>query len=111
MSTTGGDFRHHLYWETALDRLELDVILAERLLADPSADPSDAAETWDEPRLEEPIPADLVARARELRGRQDRVQAALTARLGTLRREHAFAARVDRATSRCDRPVYLDITA
>ena len=27
--------RHHLHWATALDRLELDVIRAERLVAEP----------------------------------------------------------------------------
>lgn len=108
-TTLPGELRHHLYWETALDRLELDVIRAERQLADPGT--GAAVEGWDEPQLEGPMPADLVERALEIRRRQERVTAALAERLGAVRREHAFAARVDRATGRVERPVYLDLEA
>ena len=103
-----GEERHHLYWETALDRLELDVLKAERMLEVASAEP---LESWDEPQLAGPIPADLVERALALRARQEQVMAALTASLGDVRRQHEFAERVDRATGRADRPVYLDLDA
>lgn len=108
MNTGTETDRHHLHWETALDRLELDVILAERRLTDPAAPDF---QPWDEPTLHGPMPADLVERALALRERQRRVQAELDTALEILRRHHAFAARVDRATARPDRPVYLDLDA
>ena len=107
-SLSHAELRHHLHWETALDRLELDVILAERMLADPSRP---APAPWDETELEGPIPADLRDRALEIRTRQRRVHAELQQALGTIGRHHDFARRVDRATGRVDRPVYLDLEA
>jgi hypothetical protein len=100
--------RHHLHWATALDRLELEVILAERRLEDPSRPPQD---TWDEPDLHGPIPADLRDRALALRDRQQQVQLAMTTLLGTIGRQHDFASRVDRATRQAGKSVYLDVTA
>lgn len=100
--------RNHLHWETALDRLELDVILAERLLEDPTRS---LPEPWDEPQLNEPIPADLRERAIALAERQRRVQARLAAAMANTSREHEFTSRVERATRRPDVPVYLDLRA
>ncbi|WP_036506599.1 hypothetical protein [Nocardioides sp. URHA0020] len=100
--------RHHLHWATALDRLELEVILAERRLEDPSRP---APEAWDEPLLEGPIPADLRERALALRERQQRVRVELTTMLGTIGRQHDFATRVDRATRVAGTAVFLDVTA
>lgn len=101
----------HLHWETALDRLELDVMLAERTLADPSRG-RHLDEPWDEPMLAGPIPADLVERALAIRERQLRVEADLVQAVGTARRQHRFAARVDRATGRGPgRAVYVDLEA
>ncbi|MDI6909275.1 hypothetical protein [Nocardioides sp.] len=108
----GGDSGEHLHWETALDRLELDVLLAERMLADPSRTDRLGHEPWDEPTLSGPIPADLVERARALRVRQARVEAQLTQAVGAIGRQHRFADRVDRATGRGHAyPVYLDVDA
>jgi hypothetical protein len=104
------DERHHLHWATALDRLELDVILAERRLEDPSR-PAPEPEAWDEPVLRGPIPADLRERALALRERQQRVRTAMTATLATLGRQHDFANRVENATRRPVRAVYLDVSA
>ncbi|MDF1605958.1 hypothetical protein [Nocardioides sp. YIM 152315] len=100
--------RHHLHWATALDRLELDVIRAERMLDDPSRP---APEPWDEPLLTGPIPADLRDRAITLRERQRAVQAAIASELGAIGRQHEFANRVDRATRPTRPAVYLDVTA
>lgn len=100
--------RHHLHWETALDRLELDVLHTERLLEDPERS---APESWDEPDLHGPIPADLVERALAIRDRQLRAQEQLTAALGTIARQHEFASRVDRATRREGSGVYVDVSA
>lgn len=100
--------RHHLHWETALDRLELDVLQTERLVADPERP---APASWDEPDLYGPIPADLVERALDIRQRQMRAQQQLTAALGAIARQHEFASRVDRATRQHGAAVYLDVTA
>jgi hypothetical protein len=104
--------RRHLHWETALDRLELEVVLAERHLADPTRDADRAHEPWDEPQLQGLIPADLADRAISIRARQRKVESDLVAALGAARRQHRFAERVDRATGR--RPghaVYVDLEA
>ncbi|HEU5038073.1 MAG TPA: hypothetical protein VFT70_13785 [Nocardioides sp.] len=108
MSTSVDTDRRHLRWETALDRLELDVILAERKLDDPTAPDLEA---WDEPDLVGPLPADLVDRARAILARQRVVRDRLTATAQGLRRHQDFATRVDRATARSGRPVYVDLEA
>lgn len=100
--------RDHLRWETALDRLELDVVAAERMAADPA---QPAPPSWDEPALVGRIPAHLVERAVALRERQRRVEAAMATTLGALGRQHDFATRVDRATRAPGTSVYLDVTA
>lgn len=100
--------RRHLIWETALDRLELDVLRAEHMVANPA---HYDLEPWDEPLVDGPLPADLVERALELRGRQQAVQRRLVETLQTLSRQSAFTERVDRATARTSRPVYVDVTA
>ena len=100
--------QHHHGWETALDRLELDVIRAERRLADPDAP---ELEPWHEPSLCGPVPGDLVDRARALLARQRAVRDRMAVTLQGLRRHHEFAARVDRATARPGNPVYLDLDA
>ncbi|ABL80288.1 MULTISPECIES: hypothetical protein [unclassified Nocardioides] len=108
----GSDGGEHLHWETALDRLELDVLLAERMLADPARTDRLTHDPWDEPTLFGPIPADLVERALALRDRQAQVEAQLRQAAGTVGRQHRFAERVDRATGRGHGyPVYLDIDA
>ncbi len=102
------DARHHQRWETALERLERDATDAERMLADAAAPP---VGSWDEPDLAGPIPQDLVDRAQAIRARQERIRAELVEALDAARRQHRFADRVDRATGRADRPVYLDVDA
>ena len=105
------DARNHLHWETALDRLELEVLYVERMLLDPDAD-HEALDPWDEPHLTGPIPADLVARALDIRERQERAERALAHMVDRTRRQHLFAERVDRATGRLPRPAsYLDVDA
>ncbi len=99
----------HLHWATELDRLELDLLRAERMLEDLSRE---GPGEWRAPlRLVGPIPADLRDRAVELSDRQRRVQAAMTTMLGALGRQHEFATRVDSATRVASVPVYLDLNA
>ncbi len=102
------DDRHHLHWATALDRLELEVILAERRLLDPDRP---APDTWHVPELSGPIPDDLRERALDLHDRQLRVRVEMTALLGALARQNDFANRVERATRAPSRSVYLDLNA
>ncbi|HYF71430.1 MAG TPA: hypothetical protein VD864_01345 [Nocardioides sp.] len=105
------DSSEHLHWETALDRLELDVMLAERTLANPSRNWL-IDEPWDEPMLAGPIPPDLVERALAIRERQLQVEAELVRAVGAARSQHRFADRVDRATGRGPgRAAYLDVDA
>lgn len=100
--------RHHLHWETVLDRLELDLMLSERKLADPDApDP----EPWSEPHLPGPIPADLLDRARTLLSRQQEVRDRLAVAALSLRRHEQLTARMDRAVARPVASVYLDVDA
>lgn len=109
MSRSYDESRQHLIWETALDRLELDVLRAEQMLDRAAA--LDAFEPWDEPLAAGPLPHHLLDRALELRARQQEVQRQLVEALQTLGRQSAFTDRVDRATARAARPVYLDVTA
>lgn len=108
------EMRRHLVWETALDRLELDTLRAERMLHDESSVVAPAP--WDEPELDGPIPDDLVDRALALLERQRRAQGALRHQLDAARQQHAFADRVDRATGRAagrgmGPALYLDVQA
>ncbi|GAB6986972.1 hypothetical protein [Nocardioides pyridinolyticus] len=100
--------RHYSRWAAALDRLELDVSLAERRLTDSDApDP----EPWSEPDLRGPIPEDLRPRARAVLARQQEVREQVAAAASSVRRQLDFTARVDRAVTPPARPVYLDVDA
>ena len=91
------DDRHHLHWATALDRLELEVIRAERLLADPTPSGPDP---WDEPApprvRSPPTSVDRALDLREPPGAACGPRSTALAR--TIGRQHDFADRVDRAT-------------
>jgi hypothetical protein len=100
--------RHHLHWETVLDRLELDVMLSERQLLDPDAP---GPEPWSDPHLPGPVPADLLDRARRLVTRQQQVRDKLAVAALSLRRHETLTARVDRAVARPARSAYLDVDA
>lgn len=97
----------HLIWETELDRIELDVRMAERMLR--SADPQPLAE-WAPPAIAVPLPEDLLPRARLLHERQLAVAHALTSRLASTVRHQALADRM-RENTPPDVPVYVDVSA
>jgi hypothetical protein len=96
-------------WDIELDRLELDVIRAERLLKGLDALPT---EPWNPPVIPGQIPLDLAARAQELLDRQERVTGALGLALAAAQKQVAYAAHAQRLAGR-DRsvPVYLDLEA
>lgn len=100
--------RHDLDWQTVLDRLELDLVLAERKLADPDApDP----EPWSEPHLAGPIPGALLDRARTLLSRQQVLRDTLAVAALALRRQEQLTVRLDRAATPRVTSVYLDVDA
>jgi hypothetical protein len=94
-------------WEAALDRLEMDVELAERLLVSNTPVPP---EPWEPPTLRGPMPEDLLPRARLLHERQLAAARDITLAASANRRQVALTARLT-AVVPPDVPVYLDITA
>jgi len=95
-------------WEIELDRLELDVVRAERLLKGLQALPTDP---WIPPAVPGPMPADLVTRAQDLIDRQDRATARLRDSLSAAQQQIAYADRVSDSLGRPTAPVYLDVEA
>ncbi|WP_148615838.1 hypothetical protein [Nocardioides rubriscoriae] len=95
-----------LAWAVELDRLELDVMRAERAL--PTGDPI-RTDSWDAPTSIGPIPSVLVDRARDLLERQAVCLEAMAERLGGAARQHAMAVAVTNATGRGGVPVYVDV--
>ena len=95
-------------WEAALDRLEMDVALAEQLLA--SAGELTPPQPWQPPNLRGPLPDDLVPRARLLHERQLATARQIALAAAATKRQAALAAKVT-DTITPDVPVYLDITA
>ena len=94
-------------WEAALDRLEMDVELAEQLLVAATPVPPRA---WEPPNLRGPMPDDLVPRARLLHERQLATAREIALAAAATRRQAALAAKVT-DTITPDVPVYLDVTA
>jgi uncharacterized membrane protein YccC len=92
-------------WEAALDRLEMDVEVAEQLLV--SATP--VPQPWQPPNLRGPMPEDLMPRARLLHERQLRAARDIALAAAATRRHAALAAKVT-DTYAADVPVYLDVT-
>ncbi|SDS43270.1 hypothetical protein SAMN04488570_1869 [Nocardioides scoriae] len=93
-----------LAWETELDRLELDLHRAERLLA--ASRSLEAPPEWIAPADRGPMPAYLLPRARELHARQQELMQRLAVSLeATMRRQEAS----ERASSSLSPSVYVDL--
>jgi len=97
----------HAEWAAALDRLELDIEIAERMLADHQ---SVVPPPWSEPALRSPMPEDLVPRARLIHERQLAVAHAMTRRVSSTSRQLALTSKL-RALVIPDVPVYVDVSA
>ena len=95
-------------WETELDRLELDVVRAERLLKGLQSLPP---EPWTAPVVPGPMPADLVLRVQDLLDRQERATARLKESLAAAQAQISYAERVTGTLGRPAVPVYLDVEA
>lgn len=98
----------HAAWVTALERLEVDVELAEAMLA---AD-HEVVELapWAAPPVRGPLPSDLEPRARLVLERQLAVTHRLAERLMENGRHRRFTQAV-RGTFHVDIPVYVDLRA
>ena len=96
-------------WEIALDRLEVDLVLAERLLHTLQS-PADLS-AWEQPPLASPLPDQLVPRAQRLALRQQHLLESLSVAMDQSRRQRDLANRVGQATTGPVRPVYIDATA
>jgi hypothetical protein len=105
--TASPDF--HAEWVAALDRLEVDVELAERALAE-AHEPVLELPDWEPPAVRGPLPSDLEPRARLVLERQVAIAYFLTERL-TANTQHRRYTQAVRNTASPDIPVYLDISA
>lgn len=100
------DARARQAWETHLDRLELDLMRAERHLA---SGRELRVDRWDRPGTPGALPRDMVPRAQALLERQRVVMEALAASLGETARQALLARTVSEATARGTAPVYVDV--
>jgi hypothetical protein len=98
----------HAEWVGELERLEVDVALAEALLAADAA-PVTAA-PWAPPVMRAPLPADLEPRARLILERQLAVAHLVTERLTANGRHRRLTQRI-RDTASPDIPIYIDLSA
>lgn len=101
----------HATWVAELDRLEVDITLAEALLcANEPALPMTLLPAWRPPALRGPLPSDLEPRARLVLERQLAVASLVTERLTQVSRHRRLTQRV-RDTGQPDIPVYIDLSA
>lgn len=95
-------------WQVDLDRIELDVLRAERALengAELRTDP------WDMPSNHGRIPAELRERAESILARQLAVMERIAERLGVTLRHQTVLDRVGLGSSLSNVPIYLDVSA
>jgi hypothetical protein len=102
------DFR--AAWVAELDRLEVDVELAEAMLAADRAAELPHLDAWAPPEMRAPLPSDLEPRARLVLERQLAVAYRMTERLTETGRHRRFTQAV-RDTAQPDVPIYLDLTS
>jgi hypothetical protein len=102
------DFRSA--WVAELDRLEVDVELAEAMLAADRAAELSPPAPWEPPVMRGPLPSDLEPRARLVLERQLAVAYRMTERL-TENSRHQRLTRAIRDTAQPDVPIYLDLNA
>jgi hypothetical protein len=106
---TGTPSETYLAWEVALDRLELDLIMAERFLE--SGQPP-APEEWDMPQVGGPLPASLLPRALDIQRRQAAIEVALREALTANGRHRDFTDRVStKSVNGLVAPAYVDLSA
>ena len=97
----------HAEWIAELERLEVDVELAEALLV---ADSAPLPEPWTPPVMRGPLPADLEPRARLILERQLAVAHRVAERVTATGRHRRLTQKI-RDTASPDIPVYIDLSA
>ena len=97
----------HNAWVAELDRLELDLQVAERMLHSNQVEP---LPTWTEPTMHGPMPEDLLPRARLILEQQLAVAHALTQKASSSAQQLQLTERL-RGSMRPDIPVYVDLQA
>jgi hypothetical protein len=95
-------------WQVDLDRIELDVLRAERALQTGSDLRTDH---WDVPSNHGPLPAELRERAVGILDRQRQVMDRIAERLGVTLRHQTVLDRVGLSSSLSNVPIYLDVSA
>ena len=100
----------HAAWVAELDRLEVDVELAEAMLAADRRDELEPPAPWSPPEMRAPLPSDLEPRARLVLERQLAVAYRVTERLTETGR-HRRLTQAIRDTTHVDIPIYLDLNA
>jgi len=100
----------HQAWETALDRIELDLIRAERSVDSPAL--LGELTTWHQPDDYGPIPSSLRPRAEDILARQREVLRVLGGRLGRTAQRQAVVDDVTSvSTGSPAGAVYVDVSA
>ena len=97
-------------WVAELDRLEVDVELAEAMIAADRAAELFPPAPWEPPVMRGPLPSDLEPRARLVLERQLAVAVRMTERLTETGR-HRRLTQAIRETAQPDVPIYLDLNA
>ena len=109
-SSTLAEADFHAAWVAELDRLEVDVELAEAMVAGDRAAELEPPEPWSPPVMRGPLPSDLEPRARLVLERQLAVAYRMTERLTETGR-HRRLTQAIRDTAQPDVPIYLDLNA
>ena len=100
----------HEAWEVALDRVELDLIRAERAVE--SGTGLARIDDWQVPDYYGPIPVSLRPRAEEILARQQRALRRISEQLSSTAQTQALVDGVARLSPRgSDQPVYVDVNA
>jgi len=101
----------HAAWQVTLDRIELDVIRAERGLAQGLGQgPVRTVDQWDKPADHGPVPDELRDRAEEILARQRECMASMTALLGVNAKHQAMTDVLGQvSTRRHGLAVYVDV--
>lgn len=96
-------------WEVVLDRIELDLIRAERALQT-GAGLGEAPADWDVPEGYGPIPAALRGRAEDIIRRQQYALRAMAVQLGVTAQHQALVEDLESLSTRSGAgPVYVDM--
>lgn len=107
LELVGGDPRLDA-WEVELDRIELDVLRAERALENGAVLRTDP---WDLPVDHGPLPEELLERAVGILARQRVVTARIAEQLGVTLRQQDVVDRVGRTSLLTNLPIHLDVSA